>query len=285
MRQAYDLLTFNCEHVKNSFGRAGGTARPRSPWPCWPANVACWRAGVRPTGAFAESACRVPGGSPGRADGADQAVAVACGPRRPHPGGGGGDGQGPPLVPRAGSDCCAAPAARRGASAGGRRGADPGRARPRRAAQGVRDQTRAGGPGRSHGLRHAYAPDRQEGLTGWKASAAGGPARSELTDGERRIDAAARLRISRELGRGRLEIVRRYCGIAAFGAGAAIAREGRRRPPRACRSALPGDAGGSVRGRRVGRALPRRGGPSRVTRASSGPRRLPQGHRRSWRRT
>ncbi len=86
-------------------------------------------------------------------------------------------------------------------------GRDPGEQR-----RAYEDQTRAGGPGRSHGLRHAYAPDRQEGLTGWKASAAGGPARSELTDGERRIDAAARLRISRELGRGRLEIVRRYCG-------------------------------------------------------------------------
>ncbi len=74
------------------------------------------------------------------------------------------------------------------------------------------DQTRAAGLGRSHGLRHAYALDRYEGLTGWKAPAAGGPARRELAERERRIDAAARLRISRELGHGRLEIVRRYCG-------------------------------------------------------------------------
>ena len=63
-----------------------------------------------------------------------------------------------------------------------------------------------------HGLRHAYALDRYEELTGWKAPAAGGPARRELTEGERRIDAAARLRISRDLGHGRLEIVRQYCG-------------------------------------------------------------------------
>ena len=74
------------------------------------------------------------------------------------------------------------------------------------------DQTRAAGLDRNHGLRHAYALDRYEGLTGWKAPAAGGPARSELTDRERRIDAAARLRLSRELGHGRLEIVRQYCG-------------------------------------------------------------------------
>ena len=74
------------------------------------------------------------------------------------------------------------------------------------------DQTRAAGLGRSHGLRHAYALDRYEGLTGWKAPAAGGPARGDLTDRQRGIDSAARLRISRELGHGRLEIVRRYCG-------------------------------------------------------------------------
>ena len=74
------------------------------------------------------------------------------------------------------------------------------------------DQTRAAGLGRMHGLRHAYALDRYEALTGWRAPAAGGPARRELTDAERRIDAAARLRISRELGHGRREVVRRYCG-------------------------------------------------------------------------
>ena len=74
------------------------------------------------------------------------------------------------------------------------------------------DQTKAAGLDRNHGLRHAYALDRYEDLTGWKAPAAGGPARSELTAGERRIDAAARMRISRELGHGRIEIVRQYCG-------------------------------------------------------------------------
>ena len=57
------------------------------------------------------------------------------------------------------------------------------------------DQTKAAGLDRNHGLRHAYALDRYEDLTGWKAPAAGGPARGELTAGERRIDAAARMRI------------------------------------------------------------------------------------------
>ena len=74
------------------------------------------------------------------------------------------------------------------------------------------NQTRAAGLDRNHGLRHAYALDRYEDLTGWKAPAAGGPARRELAEEKRRIDAAARLRISRELGHGRLEIVRQYCG-------------------------------------------------------------------------
>ncbi len=61
------------------------------------------------------------------------------------------------------------------------------------------DQTRAAGLGRSHGLRHAYALDRYEALTGWKAPAAGGPASSGLTGARRRIDRAARLTVAAEL--------------------------------------------------------------------------------------
>ena len=74
------------------------------------------------------------------------------------------------------------------------------------------DQTRAAGLDRNHGLRHAYALDRYEELTGWKAPAAGGPPRGGLTGDRRRIDAAARLTISSELGHGRLEIARNYLG-------------------------------------------------------------------------
>ena len=39
------------------------------------------------------------------------------------------------------------------------------------------DQTKAAGLDHMHGLRHAYALDRYEEITGWKAPAAGGPRR------------------------------------------------------------------------------------------------------------
>ena len=74
------------------------------------------------------------------------------------------------------------------------------------------EQTKAAGLDRMHGLRHAYALDRYEEITGWKAPAAGGPARRGLAGKRARIDTVARLRISAELGHGRLEIVRQYCG-------------------------------------------------------------------------
>ena len=74
------------------------------------------------------------------------------------------------------------------------------------------DQTRAAGLDRNHGLRHAYALDRYEDITGWKAPAAGGPPRETLRGEQRRIDTAARITISAELGHGRLEVSRAYCG-------------------------------------------------------------------------
>ena len=51
-----------------------------------------------------------------------------------------------------------------------------------------------------HGLRHAYAQNRYEELTGWKAPAAGGPDSKSLTPEQRELDREARLTISRELG-------------------------------------------------------------------------------------
>ena len=74
------------------------------------------------------------------------------------------------------------------------------------------EQTKAAGFDHMHGLRHAYTLDRYEDLTGWKAPAAGGPSRDTLTGERRRIDTAVRMRISRELGHGRIEIVRQYVG-------------------------------------------------------------------------
>lgn len=72
------------------------------------------------------------------------------------------------------------------------------------------DQTRLAGLDRNHGLRHAYALDRYEDLTGWNAPAAGGPPRRSLTGAQRRIDAAARRTIVSELGHGRLEVAGHY---------------------------------------------------------------------------
>ena len=74
------------------------------------------------------------------------------------------------------------------------------------------DETRRAGLPRNHGLRHAYALDRYEVLTGWKAPAAGGPASGTLTEARRRIDRAARLTVAAELGHSRREISRTYLG-------------------------------------------------------------------------
>ena len=73
------------------------------------------------------------------------------------------------------------------------------------------DETRAAGFDRMHGLRHAYALDRYEALTGWKAPAAGGH-RAPLTGARRRTDRAARLTVAAELGHSRREISRTYLG-------------------------------------------------------------------------
>jgi integrase len=63
-----------------------------------------------------------------------------------------------------------------------------------------------------HGLRHAYAQNRYEELTGWKAPAAGGPKAKFLTPEQRETDRQARLIISRELGHERIQITAAYCG-------------------------------------------------------------------------
>ena len=74
-------------------------------------------------------------------------------------------------------------------------------------------QTQAAGMGRMHGLRHRYAQSRFEHLTGWKAPAAGGPHRRSLSRGRRRVDTAARLAVSRELGHGRVDAAAVYLGV------------------------------------------------------------------------
>lgn len=68
------------------------------------------------------------------------------------------------------------------------------------------------GLSKMHGLRHAYAQNRYEELTGWKAPAAGGPGSKTLTPEQRAIDREARLTISRELGHEREAITAAYLG-------------------------------------------------------------------------
>jgi len=63
-----------------------------------------------------------------------------------------------------------------------------------------------------HGLRHAYAQNRYEELTGWKCPVAGGMESRDLTLEQRGIDRQARLSISRELGHERETVTCAYLG-------------------------------------------------------------------------
>jgi len=68
------------------------------------------------------------------------------------------------------------------------------------------------GLSKMHGLRHAYAQQRYEELTGWKSPAAGGPPSKTLNREQRDQDHHARLIISRELGHERRQVVSVYLG-------------------------------------------------------------------------
>ncbi len=68
------------------------------------------------------------------------------------------------------------------------------------------------GLSKMHGLRHAYAQERYRELTGWSCPLASGPKTQSLSPNDRRIDTAARLRISRELGHVREEVLSIYIG-------------------------------------------------------------------------
>ena len=63
-----------------------------------------------------------------------------------------------------------------------------------------------------HGLRHAYAQQRYQELTGWTAPAAGGPTRKVLTLSQQALDREVRLRISQEMGHEREQITSVYLG-------------------------------------------------------------------------
>lgn len=72
--------------------------------------------------------------------------------------------------------------------------------------------TRRAGLHHMHGLRHAYAQNRYEELTGWQCPAAGGPETRTLTPEQRELDRDARLTISRELGHEREAVTAAYLG-------------------------------------------------------------------------
>lgn len=63
-----------------------------------------------------------------------------------------------------------------------------------------------------HGLRHAYAQERYEELTGWKCPATGGPGSKSLTPEQRELDREVRLTISLELGHEREQVTAAYLG-------------------------------------------------------------------------
>jgi len=73
-------------------------------------------------------------------------------------------------------------------------------------------QCKAAGLSHMHGLRHQYAQNRYEALTGWKAPAAGGPSSKALAPAQREKDEQARQIISRELGHERTQITVVYLG-------------------------------------------------------------------------
>ena len=73
-------------------------------------------------------------------------------------------------------------------------------------------QTADAGLKRLHSLRHAYAMQRYEEITGWKPPAAGGPPMRSLNGARKRIDRVARATISAEMGHSRISIVQIYCG-------------------------------------------------------------------------
>ena len=68
------------------------------------------------------------------------------------------------------------------------------------------------GLSKMHGLRHRYAQQHYEELTGWKSPAAGGPISRSLTSEQRELDREVRLIISRELGHERRQVVSVYLG-------------------------------------------------------------------------
>ena len=83
-----------------------------------------------------------------------------------------------------------------------------------------KNETERAGLSNMHGLRHAYAQRRYRTLTrrldpngeGWHCPARGGLPQKDLSKENHKIDVQARLKISEEMGHGRLRITYVYCG-------------------------------------------------------------------------
>jgi len=73
-------------------------------------------------------------------------------------------------------------------------------------------QTLKAGLRNLHGLRHAFAQQRYQELTGWEAPKNGGPSKSRLTPSEMKLDRWARKIIAEELGHSRISITKIYVG-------------------------------------------------------------------------
>jgi len=72
--------------------------------------------------------------------------------------------------------------------------------------------TSRAGLSKLHGLRHAYAQQRYQEITGLPCPAAGGPVSAQLTAPQKQTDTAARLTISQELGHEREAVTAIYLG-------------------------------------------------------------------------
>ena len=72
--------------------------------------------------------------------------------------------------------------------------------------------TARAGLSKLHGLRHAYAQQRYQELTGWRSPSAGGPESGALAPEQKAQDKEARLTISRELGHDREDVTVIYLG-------------------------------------------------------------------------
>lgn len=81
--------------------------------------------------------------------------------------------------------------------------------------EGYEGDTLCAGLSHMHGLRHAYAQNCYEELTGWNCPAVGGPDRKSLTPEQREADREARLTISQELGRERETVVSLSWSVAS----------------------------------------------------------------------